>query len=53
VSAPRHAKCLGFVACDSCGRELADAPDKAAWVIVVNLGVLLAVRCPKYEGRRP
>jgi hypothetical protein len=44
VNAGKH---LGALACDSCGRERADAEDKAGWLIAVAGGVLTEVLCPR------
>jgi hypothetical protein len=45
------AKHLGALACGGCGRDRAEAEDKASWTIVVVGGVLTAVTCPTCEGR--
>jgi hypothetical protein len=44
---------LGAVCCHGCGRELAEADDKASWTIVVVGGVLTEVACPECEGWAP
>jgi hypothetical protein len=47
VTAAKH---LGALACHGCGRERAEADDKATWIIVVAGGVLTEVACPECEG---
>jgi hypothetical protein len=44
---------IGALVCDHCGPDRCDADDKADWLIVVHLGVLVEVRGPRCEGRRP
>lgn len=48
----RYPKHLGHLACDRCGRERADAHDKAAWAVVIRLGFLATVVCPRCQGGR-
>jgi hypothetical protein len=42
---------LGFLACHGCGKEMAGADDRDAWLIVVRLGALERVLCPECKGR--
>jgi hypothetical protein len=49
VSAAKH---LGFLACDGCGRERAEAEDRDAWTIVARLGVLERVVCTTCQDER-
>jgi hypothetical protein len=46
-------RCLGGLACGSCGLPRASAPDKAAWLVLVVGGVLRQVLCPRCERREP
>jgi hypothetical protein len=42
---------LGALACHGCGRERAEADDRASWTIVVCGGVLTEVLCPACKRR--
>jgi hypothetical protein len=42
---------IGALTCHGCGRERAEADDRADWTIVIVGGVLTQVACPECARR--
>jgi hypothetical protein len=45
----RYSQHLGALACEGCGRERADDPDRARWLLIVRRGALERVLCPRCQ----